>query len=62
MEENQIKTLTVTEFLGKNFFIPEYQRGYRWTKTNVGYFGLSVAPFQPKRVALIDRNNHPFQS
>lgn len=35
MEENQIKTLTVTEFLGKNFFIPEYQRGYRWTKTNV---------------------------
>ena len=46
MEENQIKTLTVTEFLGKNFFIPEYQRG--------GYFGLSVAPFQPKRVALID--------
>lgn len=61
MEENQIKTLTVTEFLGKNFFIPEYQRGYRWTKTNVlqllndiGYFGLSVAPFQPKRVALID--------
>lgn len=35
MEENQIKTLTVTEFLGKDFFIPEYQRGYRWTKTNV---------------------------
>ncbi|MCB0539065.1 MAG: DUF262 domain-containing protein [Bacteroidetes bacterium] len=35
MEENQIKTLTVTELLGKNFFIPEYQRGYRWTKTNV---------------------------
>src|SRR5690606_35636444 len=35
MQENQIKTVTVTELLGNNFYIPEYQRGYRWTKTNV---------------------------
>lgn len=35
MIENQIKTLSVTELLGMNFYIPEYQRGYRWTKTNV---------------------------
>lgn len=35
MLENQIKTLSITEFLGSNFFIPEYQRGYRWTKSNV---------------------------
>lgn len=35
MQENQIKTLSITELLGDNFYIPEYQRGYRWTKTNV---------------------------
>ena len=35
MQENQIKTLSISELLGNNFYIPEYQRGYRWTKTNV---------------------------
>ena len=32
MQENQIRTLSITELLGNNFYIPEYQRGYRWTK------------------------------
>ncbi len=32
---NNITTKTITELLGKNFYIPDYQRGYRWTKTNV---------------------------
>lgn len=35
MTENLITTKTITELLGMNFFIPDYQRGYRWTKTNV---------------------------
>lgn len=35
MAHNQIDTLSVTELLGMNFYIPEYQRGYRWTRTNV---------------------------
>ncbi|AYN01876.1 DUF262 domain-containing protein [Chryseobacterium sp. 3008163] len=35
MQENQIRTLSITELLGNNFYIPEYQRGYRWTKNNV---------------------------
>jgi len=35
MQENQIRTLSITELLGYNFYIPEYQRGYRWTRTNV---------------------------
>jgi uncharacterized protein with ParB-like and HNH nuclease domain len=33
--ENQIILKTVTELLGLNFYIPDYQRGYRWTKENV---------------------------
>lgn len=35
MEENRIELKTITELLGLNFYIPEYQRGYRWTKKNV---------------------------
>jgi hypothetical protein len=35
MQENQIDLKTITELLGHNFYIPEYQRGYRWTKDNV---------------------------
>jgi len=35
MAENQINLKTITELLGLNFYIPEYQRGYRWTKNNV---------------------------
>lgn len=35
MQENQIETRSITELLGLNFYIPAYQRGYRWTKTNV---------------------------
>jgi uncharacterized protein with ParB-like and HNH nuclease domain len=44
---NEIKLKTVTELLGMNFYIPEYQRGYRWTQTNVNQllaeiFGIIV--------------------
>lgn len=33
--QNAIKTLTITELLGKNFLVRQYQRGYRWTQHNV---------------------------
>jgi hypothetical protein len=35
MQENEINLKTITELLGLNFYIPEYQRGYRWTTDNV---------------------------
>lgn len=35
MLENIINLKTITELLGVNFFIPEYQRGYRWTHNNI---------------------------
>lgn len=35
MALNQIDTLSISELLGMNFYIPEYQRGYRWTRNNV---------------------------
>lgn len=32
---NKIEIIAVNELLGKNFFIPSYQRGYRWTSQQV---------------------------
>jgi Uncharacterized conserved protein len=36
MGENIISLKSVRELLGLNFFIPNYQRGYRWTSQQVG--------------------------
>jgi hypothetical protein len=35
INENSLTLKTITDLLGQNFYIPEYQRGYRWTKDNV---------------------------
>lgn len=35
MGENSIKLKNIKFLSGKNFFIPDYQRGYRWTSTEV---------------------------
>jgi uncharacterized protein with ParB-like and HNH nuclease domain len=33
--ENSITTLSISELLEKKFYVPAYQRGYRWTKQQV---------------------------
>lgn len=48
MEENKIGLKTVGELLGMNFFIPSYQRGYRWTKQQVGDLLEDVDRFNGK--------------
>lgn len=35
MTENNIELKSVEELLGMNFYIPSYQRGYRWTQQQV---------------------------
>jgi len=35
MDENQIKSKSINELLNYNFFVPSYQRGYRWDKRQV---------------------------
>ena len=32
---NSIKLYSISELLGRKFFIPSYQRGYRWDKQQV---------------------------
>ncbi len=36
MGENKIELKSVSELLGMKFFIPSYQRGYRWTEQQIG--------------------------
>lgn len=36
MVENKIELKSVSELLGMKFFIPSYQRGYRWTEQQIG--------------------------
>lgn len=49
MAENKIELKSVNELLKKNFFIPSYQRGYRWTKQQVKDLLNDVNEFQPKK-------------
>lgn len=50
MLNNNIELKTVSELLGKNFFIPSYQRGYRWTKQQVEDLLNDIDNFTPKEV------------
>ncbi len=52
MEENNIELtpLEVNKLLGMNFFIPSYQRGYRWTTQQVVDLLNDINSFNPKEV------------
>ncbi len=45
-----LQLLPVHELLGKHFFIPSYQRGYRWTKTQVTDLLEDIWNFEPPPV------------
>lgn len=48
MAENNISLKTISELLGMNFFIPSYQRGYRWTKQQVKDLLDDICDFKPQ--------------
>ncbi|MBE6339314.1 MAG: DUF262 domain-containing protein [Bacteroidales bacterium] len=50
MAENAIKLKSVSELLGMKFFIPSYQRGYRWTEQQVKDLLNDVNEFHPETV------------
>ncbi len=35
-KKNKLDTVTVFDLMNNNFYIPDYQRGYRWTSFEVG--------------------------
>ena len=47
-QENKIKETAVAELLGMNFFIPGYQRGYRWTEQQVNDLLNDINEFEPE--------------
>lgn len=47
-QENKIKVTAVSELLGMNFFIPGYQRGYRWTEQQVNDLLNDINEFEPE--------------
>lgn len=50
MVENKIELKSVSELLGMKFFIPSYQRGYRWTEQQVKDLLDDVNEFRPETV------------
>ena len=50
MAENIIELKSVNELLGMKFFIPSYQRGYRWTEQQVKDLLNDVNDFRPERI------------
>lgn len=50
MAENKIELKSVNELLGMKFFIPSYQRGYRWTEQQVKDLLNDVNEFHPETV------------
>ena len=46
-QENRIELKSVSELLGMKFFIPSYQRGYRWTEQQVKDLLNDVNEFEP---------------
>ena len=49
MTENFIELRSVFEILGMNFFVPGYQRGYRWTEQQVRDLLNDVDEFNPEK-------------
>ncbi len=44
---NNISTKPISDLLGMNFFIPAYQRGYRWTERQVKELLNDIQEFKP---------------
>lgn len=47
--DNNIELKSINELLGMKFFIPNYQRGYRWTKQQVEDLLNDIAEFAGKK-------------
>jgi len=48
--ENNLEPLPISELLDKQFFIPLYQRGYRWTELQVEQLLNDIESFSPKEI------------
>lgn len=49
MNENQIEVQSIADLIGRTFFIPSYQRGYRWTEKEVTALLDDILEFSNKK-------------
>lgn len=49
MANNKLKPIPIFQLLGKEFFIPSYQRGYRWSTTQVTQLLDDIWEFSTKK-------------
>lgn len=54
-QKNKLDTVTLMELMGNDFFIPDYQRGYRWTETEVTKLMEDLDEY----VCKFDDDTHP---
>ncbi|MDO4507537.1 MAG: DUF262 domain-containing protein [Spirochaetales bacterium] len=47
-EKKKLDTVSIPELCGNSFFIPDYQRGYRWTKDEITYLLKDLKEFFTK--------------
>ncbi|KQM08630.1 MAG: hypothetical protein AL399_06270 [Candidatus [Bacteroides] periocalifornicus] len=45
MRENKVEVKAIGDLLGKHFYIPSYQRGYRWTEQQIHDLLGDIATF-----------------
>ncbi|WP_163408096.1 DUF262 domain-containing protein [Flavobacterium ajazii] len=55
MEQNSIQLKTIGNLLPDSFFIPSYQRGYRWTSREVIDLLNDISNFTPKELETGDK-------
>jgi len=48
--DNILELKTINELLKMNFFIPSYQRGYRWSEKEVSDLLNDISEFTPKQI------------
>ncbi|WP_075175524.1 DUF262 domain-containing protein [Acinetobacter indicus] len=51
-----IEPMSIQKLLDKNFFIPSYQRGYRWSPQQIKDFLNDIKEFEPKTNELGEKS------
>jgi uncharacterized protein with ParB-like and HNH nuclease domain len=55
--ENILELKTINELQECKFFIPSYQRGYRWSMKEVNDLLNDVSEFRPRQVVTLMKNH-----
>jgi len=54
MNERKLDILSISQILDFNFYVPAYQRGYRWTEHQVENLLNDISDFKPDRIDSSD--------